>query len=576
MANQLKFKATAINTSKIIEFKNPIDNTWSDGILVSGTLSEYGLVLSNIPAGTYSNLIARLKGSNPAITKIFSDPVTVINGTLSQLSKPTNLVNTNISYNSLSYSVNPVTNASGYKLQIATNSSFTNNVITTPVQTSPMYSFTGLSSSIQYYVRVLAVGNNTTTIDSPYSDAVSNTTLVAPGMNKIANVVVLSNSLGYGVSSSPVNNSTNWPTVMQSLLPSNVVVYNESISGQTLTQIIANVGTQLDPHYSNDPGIQNIVMVLEGTNYLNTPNSTGGQYYSEYKQFLTDQRNKGWKIVACTIPPVDSRYPDKNTQAQQANTGLLMDATFYDDVLNWNLNTKLSQFPTNQLSNSADNTLWYPDGTHWSDLLQQIAGRMAFDSVNKIVFGVTPKPDPKDYPTPISYTGTPINWVNRQNVVTDGANNNSLHQDPSVPPNFTATAVSDRSITAGIGLRGFTEFTFRDFTSSFYGLTSVPGARDNFNAYDYAIHGKIRIAEKGVDRDIPQPYGIGDRARIEVWGTLDSNAPSGTPHDCVTFKKNGQVIDISTTTPVFPLQVIALVEYNDRVPNDGYIECYQG
>jgi hypothetical protein len=67
MPNQILYTATKANTSKPIEFWNPATQQYQDSNPLTG-----------IPAGTYSGLKVRLKGSNPEIVAAYADSVTVL------------------------------------------------------------------------------------------------------------------------------------------------------------------------------------------------------------------------------------------------------------------------------------------------------------------------------------------------------------------------------------------------------------------------------------------------------------------------------------------------------------------
>ncbi|MGL6196704.1 MAG: DVUA0089 family protein, partial [Thermoguttaceae bacterium] len=104
--------------------------------------------------------------------------VTRTNVSLSKLGMPTLGAVTGISSSAISVAWSAVSNASGYTVQYATNSTFTAGVgtvnITSGVTTSTNIS--GLSANTTYYVRILAKGNGTTHSDSDYSAAKSTKT----------------------------------------------------------------------------------------------------------------------------------------------------------------------------------------------------------------------------------------------------------------------------------------------------------------------------------------------------------------------------------------------------------------
>jgi hypothetical protein len=66
MPNTITFTAQALNTVKPLEYRHPNTGSWQDSN-----------VLTSVNPGTYTGLMCRLKGSNPAITAVWPYPVTV-------------------------------------------------------------------------------------------------------------------------------------------------------------------------------------------------------------------------------------------------------------------------------------------------------------------------------------------------------------------------------------------------------------------------------------------------------------------------------------------------------------------
>ena len=62
--------------------------------------------------------------------------------------------------------------ASGYRVQLATNSAFTQNVAMDYQGPATEFNISALTAATPYYFRVQALGNGTTTVESPYSPAV--------------------------------------------------------------------------------------------------------------------------------------------------------------------------------------------------------------------------------------------------------------------------------------------------------------------------------------------------------------------------------------------------------------------
>ncbi len=100
---------------------------------------------------------------------------------------PTQLATPTVQAGTPTASTIPVTvavsaNAVGYRFQLATNAGFTTGLVTSALQTagsgatSVLYTFTGLSAGVPYYVRVMLTGNGTAYTDSNYSTGVQVTT----------------------------------------------------------------------------------------------------------------------------------------------------------------------------------------------------------------------------------------------------------------------------------------------------------------------------------------------------------------------------------------------------------------
>jgi lysophospholipase L1-like esterase len=73
MPNKINYTVQTANTNKSVEYWNPYTNQYQDTNPLIG-----------IPAGSYSGLKARLKGSNPAIIATYPNSVTVVDATVSQ------------------------------------------------------------------------------------------------------------------------------------------------------------------------------------------------------------------------------------------------------------------------------------------------------------------------------------------------------------------------------------------------------------------------------------------------------------------------------------------------------------
>jgi hypothetical protein len=82
MSNKITYTVKTENTTKAVEYWNPVTNQYQDANPII-----------NIPAGTYTGLKARLKGSNPYIIANYSASVVVVDAVVTNPTNPTNPTN---------------------------------------------------------------------------------------------------------------------------------------------------------------------------------------------------------------------------------------------------------------------------------------------------------------------------------------------------------------------------------------------------------------------------------------------------------------------------------------------------
>lgn len=144
--------------------------------LPSPTVSN-GEIVFAVPGSAAGTLYVRRKasGSTPAGT-----PATAVVAALSTpLTAPAGVAATATSASQIGASWNTVANNAGYSVQRATDAAFTQNVVTAAAATNATsLALTGLSTNTLYYVRVKTLGTGAYA-DSPFSAAVSATTLAA-------------------------------------------------------------------------------------------------------------------------------------------------------------------------------------------------------------------------------------------------------------------------------------------------------------------------------------------------------------------------------------------------------------
>ena len=160
-----------------------------------GRNGSSGFDLGKLPAGTYTitvkldttNVVDESNEDNNTFTTTF---------TVSRiaLSPPTGFNVTDTTTDSISVVWNEVSNATGYKIQWATNAGFTQNVGDATVS-SLNYTIPGLSPGQGYYIRVMAIGNEATHINSGYTSSIPQSTdKIILGAPKLGNVTALSSS----------------------------------------------------------------------------------------------------------------------------------------------------------------------------------------------------------------------------------------------------------------------------------------------------------------------------------------------------------------------------------------------
>jgi len=158
MANTITVTAITANTTKTVEYLHPNTGVWQDSN-----------VFNNVTAGTYNQIICRLKTSNPAIQYIWTTPV-VVSGASNQLSAPTNGTAISLNATTIRITADTVTNATGYNLfrstDISTGYTQVGGLLSTPTYDNIV------TADVTYYYKWKAIGNGSSYIDSPLSNVV--------------------------------------------------------------------------------------------------------------------------------------------------------------------------------------------------------------------------------------------------------------------------------------------------------------------------------------------------------------------------------------------------------------------
>ena len=163
------------------------------------------------------------------------------------------------------------------------------------------------------------------------------------------NVVVDSNSLG-----TPQFGSTPWPEQMRlKVNDPGCIVSNFSVSGQSTSEMLGDVRTQIDPLYT--PGKTNVLFVMEVGNDLffnRSPNLAVA--IEKFRTYCIERRAVGWRVIAMTC--YDRQQPTVRADLKAFNTWLRANWTgFANDLVDcW-------QDP---VYTDADNTFYFPDGVH--------------------------------------------------------------------------------------------------------------------------------------------------------------------------------------------------------------------
>lgn len=155
-----------------VEFKHPITNVWMAGTLVNG---QYRITFTGIPAGTYTNLQARL-ATTTNITATYGGAVDVLAATLAAPVLSIGDVQTGL----IQVLGSTVANASGYRLFRSTTATGTYSELPGGVQADIDYEDTPLTSSTTYFYKVQSVGDGLLWADSVLSGYISATTLTPP------------------------------------------------------------------------------------------------------------------------------------------------------------------------------------------------------------------------------------------------------------------------------------------------------------------------------------------------------------------------------------------------------------
>ncbi len=163
------------------------------------------------------------------------------------------------------------------------------------------------------------------------------------------NVIVDSNSLG-----TPQFGSIPWPEQLQTKVNNpGCIVTNFSVSGQSTSEMLGDVKTQIDPLFV--VGKTNVLFVMEVGNDLFFGRSPNLEVAKEkFKRYCLERRAVGWKVIAMTC--YDRLQPTVRQDLKDFNTWLLETWTgFANDIVD------CYQDPVYR---DATNTVYFPDGVH--------------------------------------------------------------------------------------------------------------------------------------------------------------------------------------------------------------------
>ena len=405
------------------------------------------------------------------------------------------------------------------------------DTVTTKPQTIPNNDFAPGTVG----VRVKADG------DRPASAWLYNTVAFTYNPNVKANVVFVGNSIvaGGGEQGAP------FPSVADTLLPSDYVVTNKGISGQTIQQMQANIQTQL-LDLKNPNATHNIAVILEGTNALGSAEMTSGMYYDTWlKNYCTQARSAGWKIVNITIPPVTSPTYDPNPRAKTINAALASNTGgFSDRVVNLAEHIEAGAFGGaangNDPGYSSYHANLYYDGVHPTEYVHDIIGHMVRDVLVNLVDGAS-IPDPTIYP--VSSAASPITWANVVLATVDPATNIITTNQTS--SDYTSGATSKQAIgyTGTPGLQGIIEWMHinRD-GGGFLAGPSDTNPNVSFQSIRHAFFAgaTLSVFELGSNKGVVGSWNRLTKFKIEVYD------------NSVKFYANNLLVYTSNNAPVFP------------------------
>ncbi len=161
-------------------------------------------------------------------------------------------------------------------------------------------------------------------------------------------IVVDSNSLG-----TPQFGTPTWIDYLTIKINNpNCVIYNFSVSGQSISEMLGDVNTQIDPLFQ--VGKTNVLIVHEMINErFFRRSATLAESIEKFKKYCLDRRKKGWKVIVIT--QYDTTYPCRQ-ELLDFNVWL---KTNWDGIANGIVD--VWQEP---IYRDATNPIYFPDGVH--------------------------------------------------------------------------------------------------------------------------------------------------------------------------------------------------------------------
>jgi hypothetical protein len=164
-----------------------------------------------------------------------------------------------------------------------------------------------------------------------------------------------------GNSLTAVPSSTYPPRVMASL-GSNWLYHNFGVGGQTTTEMLADVATQIDVLYDTNLS-KNVVICWEWRNAISVDEHTIEQTYADCVTYCQGRQAVGFQVVVLTVlPRAYETYQDFENKRLAVNALIRANWGNFADALA-DVGTDSTIGPVD----AADNIAYYYDGMHLTD-----------------------------------------------------------------------------------------------------------------------------------------------------------------------------------------------------------------